>query len=338
LELFPDSVYGLVGLGDVYRAAGQKEEALRWYEKALEFARQNRQGSRALMRAGRVAQDLGQVADAAHYYEVAMEYDKDNRSLKRRVEQLRKQVEEQQKELVFSRQMWAIGQLALNITHEIRQPLNVITLTADNCSKDLELNIIEPPQIIADLTKIKRNVGEINAIIQYLRTLNSKPDAAELEVVNVNQVVEEALQAFQGKLHADQIKLECQMAAGPLLIQANKTQLAQVCVNLITNAREALTATHAKLLKVATEAKEGWVALRFIDNGSGIAPAHLAQIFEAFMTTKDKDKGTGFGLYISQQIIQKYGGTITAESTVGVETTFTIRFPLAKQEQVDAQG
>jgi len=257
-------------------------------------------------------------------------------SWKERVEQLEQKLKRQEAELMRVQQLWGAGQVALGMAHEIRQALQVISLTAENCSADLEGNIIDPPQIIADLAMIAQKVKEADYIIEYLRTLSRKSKVDEVELVDVNQVLEDSLQAFQQRLRGDGITLERQLAVPIPLIKANKLLLSTVFNNLIINAREALTSQSAKLLRFETKVTAAQVEVSVMDTGPGIKPEDLAHIFEAFVSTKEM--GTGLGLYISQDIIQKSGGTITVTSTVGVGTTFVIRFPFVSQEQNDESG
>jgi signal transduction histidine kinase len=108
-------------------------------------------------------------------------------------------------------------------------------------------------------------------------------------------------------------------------ISAVKGNLAQVFINLITNACHAMQPGGQVTLTTRREASE--VVVRVRDTGSGIEPANLEKIFEPFFTTKAEGKGTGLGLSIVHGIVEKHGGVIQVESQVGEGTTFVVKLP-----------
>jgi len=334
LELFPDSVYGLVGLGDVYRAAGQKEEALRWYEKALEFARQNRKGAQSLIRAGRVAQDLGQVADAAHYYEVAMEYDKDNRSLKRRVEQLRKEKEAAEEKLRLEQRKGAMSRVALSVIHEIRQPLGAILYKVQFLRRRLERNQLERPETLAGLSETEQYGKRLDTLLSRFRILAWSKEKIKTEKVDLNAVVSNVLLELAEQLMGNKIKVAQNLAPSRPFILADKILLEVVLINLLTNAREAMSAkVGLSQITLTTLVADEQVSLTVADTGPGISPEHLPKLFEDEFTTKGNDRG--LGLYISHQIVTECGGQIAVTSTVGEGTTIHLTFPQVKETAQD---
>jgi signal transduction histidine kinase len=110
------------------------------------------------------------------------------------------------------------------------------------------------------------------------------------------------------------------------LINGFPQQLAQVFMNLLVNASHAIQEKGLIQLKSRLEGTR--VVVRVSDNGSGIATANLAKIFDPFFTTKAPGKGTGLGMSIAREIIQKHGGTIEVESEVGKGTLFTVSLPV----------
>jgi signal transduction histidine kinase len=107
-------------------------------------------------------------------------------------------------------------------------------------------------------------------------------------------------------------------------------------LNLLRNAVEAMTGGGRLALSMAPEERRGakLVTLRIRDSGQGIAPEHLAKIFDPFFSTKEH--GTGLGLALTQQIVVEHGGSIDVESTPGQGTTFTVRLPVAPGEPARA--
>jgi signal transduction histidine kinase len=119
------------------------------------------------------------------------------------------------------------------------------------------------------------------------------------------------------------ITLDLAVARGLPDIAGDESQLRQALLNLVRNAREAMVG--GGRLRVTVDAGEGQVRLRLSDTGAGIAEADLAKIFDPFFSTKDK--GTGLGLALVQQIVAEHAGRIDVESTPGTGTTFTLTFP-----------
>jgi signal transduction histidine kinase len=107
----------------------------------------------------------------------------------------------------------------------------------------------------------------------------------------------------------------------------NEEKIEQVLINLIRNAVEA-TAEYQGEITIRLTVEEDLVVIRVIDNGEGIPPNLMDQIWEPFFTTKGEE-GTGLGLEICRRIIEAHGGRITCDSKTGQGTTFTIRLPLS---------
>jgi signal transduction histidine kinase len=97
-------------------------------------------------------------------------------------------------------------------------------------------------------------------------------------------------------------------------------------MNLLVNAAQSIASTGE--VRIVTRTEDGFVVVQVSDTGCGIAPENLKKIFDPFFTTKPVGDGSGLGLSISYGIVERHGGTITAESTVGKGTTFTVRIPV----------
>jgi signal transduction histidine kinase len=112
------------------------------------------------------------------------------------------------------------------------------------------------------------------------------------------------------------------------VVPGNRTQLEQVFVNLLTNARDALEDTERKAVSITTRTDGTIVEVAFSDTGSGIPAELLPRIFDPFFTTKPSGHGTGLGLSISYGILKEHHGEIQVESRVGEGTTFIIHLPI----------
>jgi signal transduction histidine kinase len=111
-------------------------------------------------------------------------------------------------------------------------------------------------------------------------------------------------------------------------VVANRDRMEQVFLNLIVNAIDAMPSGGTLSVELG-QPSDGVVEVAIADTGVGIAPDVLEHVFEPFYTTKERGKGTGLGLLVSRRIVDDHGGTLSAESEVGVGTRLTIRLPIA---------
>jgi two-component system NtrC family sensor kinase len=114
------------------------------------------------------------------------------------------------------------------------------------------------------------------------------------------------------------------------VVEADQSQLQQVFMNIILNAADAMNGTGRLVLATRENETAGFVDIAISDTGSGIPPENLDRIFDPFFTTKGVGHGTGLGLSVSYGIVQNHGGDITASSTLGSGTTFTVSLPATK--------
>jgi C4-dicarboxylate-specific signal transduction histidine kinase len=227
-----------------------------------------------------------------------------------------------------SQQLVAIGMMTSGLAHEVMQPLQIILSTAQNCQEDIKQDLIDTNGILNDLEEIVGTTKRLSHVITHLRTLSREADIT-IESININDIVESSLMMFRQQLKSHGIMVEEQLAENLPTIQADEVQLEQILINLITNAREALSEQDDRLLTIVTAQQNGVVQIQVADNGPGIAPEQLPHIFEPFHS--NKEKGVGLGLYISKDIAQDYGGTISVDSTPNVGTKFTVSFPIDKE-------
>jgi PAS domain S-box-containing protein len=230
----------------------------------------------------------------------------------------RKHLEEQ---LVRSQKMESIGTLAAGIAHEVGNPLTSISsvvqviqrATTDQFAREkLEL--------------VKDQISRISRIIRDLVDF-SRPSNYELQATSVNKVVQDAVNmvAYGNKGKNIAFTLELEQTVPPLRIIPD--QLAQVFLNILLNAADAIDGKEGQIT-VRTTASDEKVYIIFQDTGRGIPEENLGKIFEPFFTTKGVGEGTGLGLWVSYGIIKNFNGDIKVASVMGKGTTFTVILPL----------
>jgi signal transduction histidine kinase len=212
----------------------------------------------------------------------------------------------------------AIGQLAANIAHEIRNPLSSIKGAAQFL-RDEDTGSLSGREFL-DIIVDEVNVlnGITAEFLDYAR-----PTRLDIGRADINKIVSRSLQLMQFDVEGHGIEVRQDLAPGLPSIMADGSKLDQVLRNLITNARQAMPS--GGRLTVSTQSDWQGVTVSVEDTGVGIPEHQISQIFQPFFTTKTK--GIGIGLAIVQKIIDKHNGRIAVESTPGQGAKFHIYLP-----------
>ncbi|MGH7278037.1 MAG: ATP-binding protein [Candidatus Rokuibacteriota bacterium] len=243
-------------------------------------------------------------------------------------EDLREQMQElkrTQTQLVQSAKLAAVGELAASVAHEINNPLTVILgytallgreFTADSRARE-RLEMVE--------AQANRAGKIVRDLLDFAR--RREPEPAPLDT---HEVIVRSLQLVESKLRAARVDIQTVFDPDLPPILGDRDQLTQVFVNLAGNAVDAMPEGGTLLVRTAVHTHDGVPVLRidFSDTGVGMDTEQLARIFEPFYTTKAEGQGTGLGLSVSVGIVQRHGGTISAESAPGKGTTLTVMLPL----------
>ena len=219
----------------------------------------------------------------------------------------------------------AMGTLALNLAHEVRNPLNAAVLQLHLLGRQVDkLGIDEESR--AALRRKGQIVGdEIQRLSRLLTEFLelARPRAPVRELVHFGKLVEDVLDLEQGSAAARRVTVERDLASDCVLV-GDPEKLKQVILNLVVNALEAMKDGGALHVRVACGPGDE-VRLDVADTGTGIDPAKLAQVFDPFFTTKEA--GTGLGLSIVRKIVDQHRGEIRIESESGVGTRVTVTLP-----------
>jgi PAS domain S-box-containing protein len=224
-------------------------------------------------------------------------------------------------QLVQSEKMAAIGQLAAGIAHELRNPLAIVM----NVLYDLRARVDHgDPDVTEGLHIAEDEIGRAQAIIKNLLEF-SRESGAELERLDLNDLVRRTLQLLEKYLESSGVEVSAELGNVPPCI-ANDNALRQILLNLMTNAVQAMPRGGRLTIRTSLRAPDR-VHLDVQDTGIGIPQAHLKDIFNPFFTTKAPGQGTGLGLFVVHAILHRYGGDVRVASELGVGTTFTIELP-----------
>ena len=245
-------------------------------------------------------------------------------------------LEERERLLIRSERLAAVGKIAAQITHEVRNPLSSIGLNAEL----LEEEVADQPEARKLAQAIVREVDRLAEITEeYLRL--ARLPRPRLEAEDLSHLCTSLLAFQRGELAARGIAVEARLATDLPPVAADENQVRQALLNILRNGAEAMGEGGTLTVETAHEPAApgpgsdpggGYVAVRIHDTGPGIAADHQAKIFDPFFTTKEK--GTGLGLALTQQIIVEHGGSIEVTSAPGQGTTFVVRLPVLAGELV----
>jgi two-component system NtrC family sensor kinase len=235
-----------------------------------------------------------------------------------------------QEQLIQSESLAAIGQLVAGIAHELNNPLasasSLIQTDIEMIQEQAEKRQIDE-ELLKDLAYSVKELNKTKEIVKSILDL-SRDAQTYVEDVDVNAVIDEALQVLQNQYKMMEVTIEKHYDPHLPTIQGNFSNLGQVLINIINNALQALPDGRGKI-SLFTSCKQHTesMVVECRDDGVGIPPDIMKDIFKPFFTTKEVGKGTGLGLYISYEIIKKHKGEIRVSSEVGKGTTFTIELP-----------
>jgi PAS domain S-box-containing protein len=255
----------------------------------------------------------------------------------------------QQEQIIQADKLVSLGILVSGVAHEINNPNNVIRLNIDMIDRlqqtlyelDLPNSLpglqgMHPEEFLAELIRLTGGIREsserITRIVGTLKDFARKDLAEEFQVFSLNEVVEKAMHIVEPIVKRHTRHFSMNLQAKLPNVRGSFQKLEQVFINLLINACQSLASLEKKIIvSTGTVEDDGAVYLRIQDEGCGIASKDMAFIMDPFFTTKQKHGGTGLGLFIVYDIVQKHGGKFVVESSVGTGTTAQVQFPIERK-------
>jgi len=237
-------------------------------------------------------------------------------------------------QLVQSDKLAALGKMATGVAHEINNPLAVIIqktgwmqdlLTEEEFRDSKNLG-----EFRVSIRKIEEHVERarkvVHGMLGYARKMEPR-----LEDVDINQTLNETVALLENYARINNIVIRTDLSSDLPIIASDQAQLQQVFLNLISNAIDAIGKNG--LIQVLSRRTDSHITVKIIDDGPGITEDQRRKVFDPFFTTKQTGKGTGLGLWVSYNIIEKMGGAMTLQSQVGKGSAFTVLIPIVVPEK-----
>ncbi len=232
-----------------------------------------------------------------------------------------------QTELAHVTRLSTMGEMASGLAHELNQPLSAIVAFVAGCRRRLESGEEPSEELLQAMRSAEQEAQRAGTIIHRLRSFVSRKEPRQSSV-HVNDVVGEVAALFGGELRLAEVELAVDLAGDLPLVLTDRVQIAQVLINLLRNAIEAIAGEGAsgRTVRVWTAHRDGgMIEIGVEDSGAGIRPEVAGHMFDPFFTTKAH--GMGMGLAISRTIVQAHGGSISAEPRpdgAGTRLRFTL--------------
>ena len=241
--------------------------------------------------------------------------------------QERERMREELAHLAHLNRVSTIGELTASLAHEIKQPITAAVTDAQACLRWIDR---DQPAVVKAREAASRLIGDAKRASDIISRIGSlfKKDIVHRELVDVNDVIQEMIMLLRSEPARYSIAIDCQLSDGLPKITADRIQLQQVLMNLMINGIEAMKdlGSSGALSIRSQEDGNRHVMVSVHDNGTGLPPERVDQIFNAFFTTKPQ--GTGLGLAISRSIVESHGGRLWATCDNRPGATFHFTLPI----------
>ncbi|HEX3084423.1 MAG TPA: PAS domain S-box protein [Pyrinomonadaceae bacterium] len=276
---------------------------------------------------GKVVRAMGAMTDITERKRAEEALQETNQDLEHTLAELREKTNELS---TATQQLWqasklaTMGELAASIAHELNNPLATVALRTETLLSHLPADSEhrKPLEIIAQ--EVDRMAALVNNLLLF-----SRRGHRQVSTVDVREEIDKSIELVHYLLRSHEIEVLREYADPLPAIHADRQQLCQLFLNLLTNATDAMPRGGKLSLRAAPTFLNGSsaVTIEFEDTGEGISAENLDKVWEPFFTTKQEGKGTGLGMAICRRIVEEHGGSIEIQSEVGRSTTVQIVFP-----------
>ena len=236
---------------------------------------------------------------------------------------------QKQEEVIHAGKLATIGQLAAGITHELNNPLNNVNLYLGLLRDLSRTNELNPARLAHVVDEAQGQIKRAAEIVSHLRIF-ARGGEAMRQSCALHDIIYRALSFVQEPLRLAGVTASFTRSSSEILIEANQTQLEQVFVNLLLNAKDAMLQSTTKRVAITMKEEGRVVTILVEDTGPGIPPDILQTLFTPFITTKPLGAGLGLGLSICYSIMKTHHGHISAERSSAGGARFVLTFPVSE--------
>ncbi len=229
-----------------------------------------------------------------------------------------RELEATQEQLIRSEKLASAGRMAASVAHEIRNPLNVISIAAQQLSKKFKESSSQKPY----MNLIIKNIERLNYLIEEFVS-SARPPQLKMRLSNIGEILHEVVPATSEKCQSKKIKIIENIKPRLPMLRVDRERIYQAFFNMTLNGIEAMP--HGGTLTISAESNAKFIKARFTDTGEGIPKDDMIRLFDPFFTSKKE--GMGLGLFVCYGIISSHQGTIEVESEKS-RTVFTVQLPL----------
>lgn len=231
--------------------------------------------------------------------------------------------EKAENQLLQADRLSTLGQLAPQVAHEFKTPIQVITAAVDLTRAKLGPG---HPDIDTWLQRAIDAALEMNGLVMQMMVLGKPKDRTRVSC-DLGAITREVLGALEPMGISKHMAIDLDVVPDVPQFEGDPVEIGQVIRNLVINAMHAMESTKDSRLLVRVFAEGDGVVMEVEDKGTGISPDLIDRVFEPFFTTKDEGRGTGLGLSVVKKVLDRHKGTVEVSSDVGAGTTFRLFFP-----------
>ena len=230
----------------------------------------------------------------------------------------------------MTQQLWhasklvTMGELAASVAHELNNPLATVSLRAETLISQVADDEQKRRSLQIIISEVERMANLVTNLLQFTRR-----NYRQISTIDVREELTRSIDLISYYLRNRRIQVVKEFDESLAPIHADRQQLRQVFLNLMTNAGDAMPEGGVLTVRVHDQSEISRVVIEFADTGQGISTADLKKVWEPFFTLKPEGKGTGLGLSICSRIVEEHGGAISLESEVGKGTTVRLALPVA---------
>ncbi|HEY0763239.1 MAG TPA: ATP-binding protein [Pyrinomonadaceae bacterium] len=240
-------------------------------------------------------------------------------------------VQEKADELAsMTQQLWhasklvTMGELAASVAHELNNPLATVSLRVESLMAQLVDDEQKQRSLQIIISEVERMANLVTNLLQFTRR-----NYRQISTIDVREELARSIDLISYYLRNRRINVVREFDETLAPIHADRQQLRQVFLNLMTNAGDAMPEGGVLTVRVHDQSDSSRVVIEFADTGQGISTIDLKKVWEPFFTSKPEGKGAGLGLSICSRIVEEHGGAISLESVAGEGTTVRLALPVA---------